>query len=582
MPMRFLFLILLILSLGFSAIAFPRTIHTEPVAIALGENQLLVGRLYVPEEGTAPYPAMLLCHGASSTKDMMEPLAIALAQQGVAALAIDFGGFGESYRRGFSEEENLTNAEAAIAYLRSLPERFDGARLGVGGHSMGAATALALAAQAPDLRVTVDLGMSAPATPTVPPNLFMGIGLYEQFHSPGVMRQMLQEATGQAIAPGEQAGEFSEGTARKLVISPTTDHVGEPFDPVLIREALQWTVQAFQLPRRERSLWSSWLTWARGFSFVSGLVVAGYLAQEISRFTHSRKTRTQSLVETHAKRGSQPKIGSVFLSNGGSLLGRRSLPWLMVGCGFTILILGQHSVIPSPLASSLLVFGMVALPVVNDSGRSPQNFPTVLAMGGLYGGVAIAAYAVVTILGAGWELLTHPVAWLGLPQFLIHLPMGMGYSTFQAVRAVLFPLYTLGLRPGFLVALILPELVLPGITLALIARGGKWLLPWLRQPLKLVPLKPPEPTAPPTHSQTGKQLVLLGGLGIVFLAVVYQRAQAGIVSLETALNAFRVVGQFALFPALLIVLTVRSPWFQQWENRIRQSGNAVKLGSRIN
>jgi len=62
-------------------------LHSPPsqiVAIPLDSQRSLMGRLYTPTLGAAPYPAMLLLHGASSTKEMTEPLAVELARRGVA------------------------------------------------------------------------------------------------------------------------------------------------------------------------------------------------------------------------------------------------------------------------------------------------------------------------------------------------------------------------------------------------------------------------------------------------------------------------------------------------------------------
>lgn len=53
--------------------------------------------------------------GWIATQETLEPWAIALAEQGLAVLAFDAGGFGESYRRAYSEEENLAAARAIAA-----------------------------------------------------------------------------------------------------------------------------------------------------------------------------------------------------------------------------------------------------------------------------------------------------------------------------------------------------------------------------------------------------------------------------------------------------------------------------------
>jgi dienelactone hydrolase len=163
---------------------YPHNIATETINLKRDRDHSLVGRLYIPEQTKTPYPTIILWHGVSSSKEMMEPLAIELARQGIAALAFDAGGFGESYARPLSAAENLRDARAVFDYVKQHPDRFDRSRLGMGGHSMGASTALALASQGDiafgsettnsnQIRVTIALGMSAEISRTSPANLFI-------------------------------------------------------------------------------------------------------------------------------------------------------------------------------------------------------------------------------------------------------------------------------------------------------------------------------------------------------------------------------------------------------------------------
>jgi len=131
---RYLGLTLSLLLLGIGlllGIVFqPTTLQSQSLVIPLDAQRYLVGKLYTPKTTTAPYPVMLLCHGVKSTKEMMAPLGIELARHGIAALAFDSGGFGESYDRSYSEVQNLADAKAVVAFLRTQKGRFNPNRIG--------------------------------------------------------------------------------------------------------------------------------------------------------------------------------------------------------------------------------------------------------------------------------------------------------------------------------------------------------------------------------------------------------------------------------------------------------------------
>ncbi|MBV8223184.1 MAG: alpha/beta fold hydrolase [Candidatus Eremiobacteraeota bacterium] len=88
----------------------------------------------------------VICHGYSSSKQNVDPLAYHLASEGFTALAFDFLGhkLGASSRPLVRAEDLVVNALDAIAFARG---RALAGRIIVGGHSMGAATAIGAALQ---------------------------------------------------------------------------------------------------------------------------------------------------------------------------------------------------------------------------------------------------------------------------------------------------------------------------------------------------------------------------------------------------------------------------------------------------
>jgi dienelactone hydrolase len=131
-----------------------------------------------PPEHEEPLPVLVLAHGFSGSKGMMSSLARRLARSGYAVIALDLRGHGKNPR---PLEAALLGAsdglaqdlDAAVIFARTEP-RFDGKRVAVGGHSMGAGVALAYAAREPSVAATIAIsGASAPAGPYTPPNALL-------------------------------------------------------------------------------------------------------------------------------------------------------------------------------------------------------------------------------------------------------------------------------------------------------------------------------------------------------------------------------------------------------------------------
>jgi alpha-beta hydrolase superfamily lysophospholipase len=104
--------------------------------------------LYEAEGGVAGAPIVVMAHGLSGTRrDGLGPFAERFAAAGMAALAFDHRGFGDSGGEPdlFEPGRQLEDWRAAIAHARSLPG-VDGDRVATFGSSMGGGNALAAAA----------------------------------------------------------------------------------------------------------------------------------------------------------------------------------------------------------------------------------------------------------------------------------------------------------------------------------------------------------------------------------------------------------------------------------------------------
>lgn len=122
-------------------------VRTEVVRF-YSEGVKLAADLYLPADCPDPCPAVLLCHGYTGLKRLYMPdVGRYLARNGIAALAFDYKGWGESEGPPLrlAPYGRVADASAALAFLGSRPEIHPD-RLGAFGWSYGTGTAIWLAA----------------------------------------------------------------------------------------------------------------------------------------------------------------------------------------------------------------------------------------------------------------------------------------------------------------------------------------------------------------------------------------------------------------------------------------------------
>ncbi len=541
-------------------------IESEAVAIDLDAQRHLVTRIYTPKTTPTPQPVMILCHGMNNSKEMMAPLAVELARHGIAAIAFDFGGFGESYQLPAKlksldnlEASTLADAQAVLAFVRRHPERFDPNRIGIGGHSMGGNTALKLARMEPNtalsrkfvgldkqgeqrkqrgrggenraypssigmesqLRATVVLSIGGEATPTTPANLFFGVGAYEQLNPPQKLRLMLKQATesNSNCLNGDICGDFRTGTARQLFISPTTDHVTAPYDPRLIRQVVNWTQQALDVSvRSDRVKYSiPWFIFGALLTFSGGIALGVYL-----------------LLQTNQ-------------------------PSLLIGVQIAVLWgLGASRLMPTEAVSNVMLFCLFLQLCSNYARRYPEKFIPGVRVASLYSLLFLGAVVLPALLLGIREIMLKPAYIAYIPQFLLQWGFFLFYNYAQAVKLALFSAYTFALNPSWLfLLLVLLELILPGVTLTVIEGSGRWLVRWLRSPFRL---------------GFGKfyrqEAGVLAGLLILLGIILYRRSADGFLSVAMGMGilALKLFGLLALLPLLVILFSLRSLWFRRLES----------------
>ncbi|MEM3026738.1 MAG: alpha/beta fold hydrolase, partial [Thermoproteota archaeon] len=233
-------------------------LEVKTVAIPDGEYYIS-GVLYRPHVATEenPLPAVVLVHGISSAKESMSSIALELARRGFVALSIDVVGHGDSGGRLGATKDHSLGALAALRYVETLPY-VDASSLGLVGHSLGAGAARAAAAAHRRVKATVLIagGLGGMASDplaygvlntTFPKNLLVAIGRQDVlFNLNQVTDEWLPTVFGvQEVSPGTLYGDFTSGTARKLV-APDTTHLLEPLDPTIVYETVVWMSSALK------------------------------------------------------------------------------------------------------------------------------------------------------------------------------------------------------------------------------------------------------------------------------------------------------------------------------------------------
>ena len=146
----------------------------EPVCLrSLGDA--LSGMFFLPEI-VQRVPVVIVCHGAGEFKENYFELCELLAARGIAALAIDMHGHGESSGERFCVEMRqwVSDVQAAIDFLCSHP-RVDGERIGAFGLSSGGTAILEAALIDPRLKTLVALDATVRNCGNVWEQLFMHV-----------------------------------------------------------------------------------------------------------------------------------------------------------------------------------------------------------------------------------------------------------------------------------------------------------------------------------------------------------------------------------------------------------------------
>lgn len=279
-------------------------------------------------------PVVVIAHGFSGSRQMMEPFARTLARNGYVAVSFDFPGHGANplpLEGKIGEQQRtqaLLDALAAVVDYASVLPQFDG-RLALLGHSMAGDIAARYADLGPITGSNTSPAAELDALVAVSPYLSQEVGDHRPGETPDNILfiygewepQMIHDQGRAAVAavadlpsseiePALTYGEQADGSARRFLIADNVEHIGVLYSASALEAALNWLNQVFD---HQSSGWidarGTWL----GLYFL-GVVLLGW---PLSRLL--------------------PNVSSVPL--GAGLDWRRLLPAALLPALFTPLIL---------------------------------------------------------------------------------------------------------------------------------------------------------------------------------------------------------------------------------------------------
>ncbi|MGI5324561.1 alpha/beta hydrolase [Actinomadura nitritigenes] len=204
-----------------------------------------------PDGAAGRLPGVVVAPGLSASMQLMRGFADTLARRGYVVELVDLAGGGASTERlpglgdGPAAEARLDrDLDVAVRHLRAVPG-VDGGRIGLLGHSMGAAAAVRYAGAHPDVAATVAISQGTmPFAATSPRDLLLVAGGFEfagyREGAVGGLRAAYPQGR-----TGVTYGDPRAGTARRAVIVGGAEHVGVLFQPRTHREVAAWFDRAF-------------------------------------------------------------------------------------------------------------------------------------------------------------------------------------------------------------------------------------------------------------------------------------------------------------------------------------------------
>ena len=291
-------------------------VRVENVSIENYNGLMVRGKLFIPGNATPenPVPGIVYVHGYQNNRETSDPYCIEISRRGMVALCIDALGRGNSDNQNGINQPGFdpsSGAGYALKYLRNL-EVVNPEGTALMGHSMGSEMVYQLALKDTALQALVisGYGYSLEASPSMPRNMLMIFGKYDEYrqrmtHTTNFEQEWMQSPETKQVFGLENAvmgityGDFADGTAR-MVFMPTAIHFQESHDQSAVAAAVDWIVKALHpdpawyIPA-DQQIWEikEWATLVCLLCAVLSLLPLGYLFLSMPFFTELQKNKSE-------------------------------------------------------------------------------------------------------------------------------------------------------------------------------------------------------------------------------------------------------------------------------------------------
>ena len=282
------------------------------------EDKINVGEYKISIEIISPTGkregTIVLIHGILGSRKMLKPMGLDLARAGWRVILVDQIGHGMSggeYRLMFSD---LSNMEYALQKLINQTEEFRKALakyvedhteedeyVVFGGHSLGGLLAMIISGEYnARFNILATIGIAPPymdgvANATIPRNLLLCLGGNDEFIKPNDLEKYA------GTGSGGTTGDFSKGTARKVFISPYSDHIFEPYDPEIIGEIIWWLDLCRGISPRRPIILATFIAASKAICALIGLVMVAMipivLADKIGMISGGKRFPTIKMIK---------------------------------------------------------------------------------------------------------------------------------------------------------------------------------------------------------------------------------------------------------------------------------------------
>jgi|GEM_PF-1662288 alpha/beta superfamily hydrolase len=482
--------------------------------------------VYIPDPAKFQRaPAAVVCQPINDSPEYGRMMDLELVKDGFVVLTFNWRGRAPEENRQLlrerTQETLRADLTAAVAYLRSMPE-VDPDRIVLAGHSVGGSLVIETGMADPKIAAVASIGMDADVTLSEPRNLLWAVGLYDEFRE-GLdhMRGVFRESASTDAREDTTVGDFARGTARRLGVSPTSDHFTELQDRGIHREVLNWFRRAVGLPDETRGLRME----ARGLLLVvAWLAAIAGLFLTFRRFACGRLDRVRIL-----------RAAAAAALLGMALLCRvRGLGFLQAGNG-------------------VFVFFVFAFFAGHVSSLDPVTFERAWRFGARAGLVFWASLLATFVANNIPYYIETPRYLVALPEFAVRhlLDLADGY-VLNYSHPILFSIYDsqqLVLRWWVYVVM---------IAVIIVPDWLNWLVARLRRPRRGERVSPRRARAAASRARISPASVIVLVLLLMFLAsVVSLRLAQGFLTGDSARAALQFMLRFTVLPIFLFALLWR-------------------------